>query len=532
MFRTNGAIIGNTLERRTLDGREYAVAPVVAIVEGVLNGYFVPVEEIAVCVESWNGRPIPLRHPQRNGEFVSANSPDVVEAEVIGTFYNAYVDGNALKGEFWLDVAKIEKLGGIALEALGRMERGEVVEVSTAYWCEIEAVPGFYGNAPYLGIQRGIRPDHIALLPDEIGACSVTDGCGVPRVNRGGNMGDDRLLAARAAVALAANAVKGNGMEVENDAVALNGDEQERTEVATEPVAEPVTEPVVEATAEAAVEATVEAAVEVATEVEAGVEPAAEPVAEPVANTVELAGEPVDVGSAIVELKALVEAQAAQIAVQQAQIGDLLQCKAQMTDGLAAASAASREYTDQVLSLVAEGANGLQALAERFNASDLEVSEVMGALKVLGGVEWLTEVGNVIAALNEFGGVPALVGLKERFDYLSNVLANWTYEDMYMMYEFMDFVKQSGGVKEVANALEGVQVNTRRTKATIIRSLTGNSACAFGKEELEGMPLDVLEKLERSLVSHSYSGRGGERSGGGKENDGWEPYQAPASWKQ
>jgi len=510
VYWRNQAFSTNKLERRTLDGREYAVAPAVAIVEGVLNGYFVPADEIAGFVEAWNGRPIPLRHPQRNGEYVSANSPDIVEAEVIGAFYNAYMDGTALKGEFWFDVAKIERLGGIALDTLNRMEAGEVVEVSTAYWCEIVVEPGIYNATPYLGVQRGIRPDHIALLPDEIGACSVSAGCGVPRLNAA----SERLLAMRTAVALANNAVKGEKMEIEEEVNSTSP--AEPLEEVTANGGEEVTE---------APDAPAETSI-ILDDTLASVVIPAPPVEVPGVVT------QADVLLVLVEMRDQISEQAARIEAQAAQIDDLLQCKAQMAEGLEVNASAVRKYTDQFAVMVTDVASGLQALAERYNASDLEVSEVMGALKVLGGVEWLTSVGATVTALNEFGGVSAISSLQERFNNLSAVLTNWTYDDMYMMYEFMDFVKQSGGVQEVANVLTGVQVNTRRTKATIIRSLTGNKACAFGKDELEAMTLDMLEKLERSLAPNSYAGRGGERSNGASEGDGWEPYTPPARWNR
>src|SRR5690606_13771547 len=32
---------------------------------------------------------------------------------------------------------------------------------------------------PYHSVARDYKPDHIAILPDRIGACSIADGCGV-----------------------------------------------------------------------------------------------------------------------------------------------------------------------------------------------------------------------------------------------------------------------------------------------------------------------------------------------------------------
>lgn len=168
--------------RRAHEGREYLVVPVIAIREGVLNGEFVPAEEIGVYVEAWNGIPAPLGHPQVDGTYVSANTPDLV-AQAPGRFWNASFRDNALHGEIWLDVARCEELGGDALVALQRFDAGERVELSTAYWRDEEPGQGSYGGKPYGSTGRNLRPDHLAILLHERGACSWEDGCGGPRVN-------------------------------------------------------------------------------------------------------------------------------------------------------------------------------------------------------------------------------------------------------------------------------------------------------------------------------------------------------------
>lgn len=178
-------MIANRVERRTLDGRPHLVAPIVALVAGVVNGELVPVEELSAFAAAWNGRPAPLRHPQdASGQYISANSPEVIESSVIGTVFGMHVEAGRLLGEMWLDVEKCERLGGDALRALRRLEAGEVIEVSTGYFCDFEPNEGVFNGRAYAGVQRNLRPDHVALLPDEVGACSIADGCGVGRFNQ------------------------------------------------------------------------------------------------------------------------------------------------------------------------------------------------------------------------------------------------------------------------------------------------------------------------------------------------------------
>lgn len=176
--RTDSALV----RRATHAGREYLIAPVVAIRAGVLNGELALAEEIGKFPEAWNGIPVPLGHPQQDGHYVSANTPDIV-ATCPGRFWNAEFVGDRLRGEIWLDVELSKHLGGDALAALKRIEQGKPVDVSTGYFRELEEMPGVLNGVEYAGVQRNMRPDHLALLLHELGACSWKDGCGVPRVN-------------------------------------------------------------------------------------------------------------------------------------------------------------------------------------------------------------------------------------------------------------------------------------------------------------------------------------------------------------
>ncbi len=171
------------ISERQHEGRTYLVAPVVAIIEGVLNGRLVPGDEIGRHVESWNGIPLPLNHPQANGLPVSAQSPEIIENLCVGYFWNAHYDNGVLRGEMWIDVEKCRKLGGDGLVLLENLNEGKIIEVSTAYFCDSEPSAGTYKNKPYQGISRNLRPDHLAILLHEEGACNVEQGCGVPRTN-------------------------------------------------------------------------------------------------------------------------------------------------------------------------------------------------------------------------------------------------------------------------------------------------------------------------------------------------------------
>lgn len=173
-LRTHTVEVGE-VRRTTWDGRDHLVVPVVMIVEGVLNGELVTQEAMSDLPSQWDGRPVVINHPQERGVHVSANTPAQLE-QAIGTVFNAHVDGNKLKAEMWIEVEK-------AADIVEAFEGGHVMEVSTGYFAGTIPTPGTFNGNSYDGIQTDIRPDHLAILPHDIGACSVADGCGAPRTN-------------------------------------------------------------------------------------------------------------------------------------------------------------------------------------------------------------------------------------------------------------------------------------------------------------------------------------------------------------
>lgn len=169
--------------RKKHNGKDYLLAPVVAVQEQVLNGEFAPADEISAYIDAWNGIPLMLGHPIIQGEPASANDPDLIAKMGMGRFYNADFEEGKLHGEAWFDIAKVEAMGGSALETLKRIENGVPTDVSTAYYRDFEELPGTFGDMSYEVVQRNLRPDHLAVLVGEEGACSWSDGCGIPRAN-------------------------------------------------------------------------------------------------------------------------------------------------------------------------------------------------------------------------------------------------------------------------------------------------------------------------------------------------------------
>lgn len=174
----------------TKDGSAILVVPGVVVVEKVLNFAFLPAEEIEKFFSAWNDRPLVIEHPRQN--LGSAGSPEQLK---IGRFYNAEYDASkkALRGEFWFEVDQLRKTDeGKQIEH--NIRSGQMMEVSSAYFSDLEDVKGTWNDEDYFAIYRNLRPDHIAILMSDKGACSNADGCGVPRTNK------KKVLSARGAV--------------------------------------------------------------------------------------------------------------------------------------------------------------------------------------------------------------------------------------------------------------------------------------------------------------------------------------------
>jgi len=169
---------------------EHLVIPVVALVEGVLHSANSEQPELALASEfgkapaGWNGRPVTINHPEIRGEKVSANSPEVLETEQIGQLFNTKLSDKKLKTEAWINVERANAFGGEIEATVGRLLDGDVVEVSTGLFSDIESEEGTHEGEQFFGVWRNVIPDHLAILTEgNIGACSLADGCGANRAN-------------------------------------------------------------------------------------------------------------------------------------------------------------------------------------------------------------------------------------------------------------------------------------------------------------------------------------------------------------
>lgn len=180
----------DVIREETFEGRTHLVVPLIALVEGVLNSAnadqpeLAPASEFGKFPSGWDGRPVTMNHPKVSDQFVSANSPAVLNDWAIGQLFNTRLVDKKLKTEAWIDIVKAGNLNEDSQELLVRLESNEAIEVSTGLFVEVIQVHGVHEGEEFNGIWSNTVPDHLAMLPaGTIGACSIEDGCGAPRLN-------------------------------------------------------------------------------------------------------------------------------------------------------------------------------------------------------------------------------------------------------------------------------------------------------------------------------------------------------------
>lgn len=168
----------NKAEIKHINDDEYLVVPATIIKEGILNNIFYPFEQISNFFQNWNGVPVCVNHPTKDGNPVSANTIESDSTVNVGRLYNVTPgDDKTLKGDIWVNVKKAIGLGFD--NVVDTLKKGVSMDVSTGLFSNILSETGTYNDTKYEKKIFDIRPDHLALLPNKKGACSIEDGCGV-----------------------------------------------------------------------------------------------------------------------------------------------------------------------------------------------------------------------------------------------------------------------------------------------------------------------------------------------------------------
>lgn len=173
-----------SVRKETMEGIEYTVVPMAMLTEGVHAGSDGPLlytaNELSKTPAIWNARPIVVYHPMFNGAAISAGDPVVFDKQKVGFVMNTVWDGK-LRAEAWIDHVKADKVDPRVME---RINKNEPMEVSTGVFTDKSGTKGTWNEESenpeeYIAEAVNFRPDHLALLPDKVGACSMADGAGL-----------------------------------------------------------------------------------------------------------------------------------------------------------------------------------------------------------------------------------------------------------------------------------------------------------------------------------------------------------------
>lgn len=194
--------LSENLASRYIDkvGREYLDVPAIIIGQQVLHGAggyefgaeLVTEKALVQSANQWNNIPVVIYHTSE-----SARTIDNLENEKVGFIYNAEVIGYdedpsniRLKCMLRLDV-KLLKLHEDGDMIINTFDNGNIMEMSTGYFViDWQWQEGSFRGRDYVAMQNELIPDHLALLPNAVGAYSIDDGGGANRENEGESMKD------------------------------------------------------------------------------------------------------------------------------------------------------------------------------------------------------------------------------------------------------------------------------------------------------------------------------------------------------
>ena len=175
-----------SIRRETYNGRDHLVLPSYTLPANVvMNGGLYSASEIDAHYKGLEGTLAPLGHPQVNGQFVSAFSPEGINAGHIGAWNrNVKKSGNRIYLEKWLDVSKAEESEGgrELLERVAAIERGDdVPPIHTSIAAFLDQLePNEEQRATGAEWVAKIHSmDHDAILLHEVGAATPEQGVGM-----------------------------------------------------------------------------------------------------------------------------------------------------------------------------------------------------------------------------------------------------------------------------------------------------------------------------------------------------------------
>ena len=174
------------IRKVTHNSREHWVLPSYTLPANVImNGGLYPASEIDAHYQGLEGTLAPLGHPQVDGQFVSAFSPEGINVGHVGAFNrNVKKAGNRVYLEKWIDVEVAARTpeGQELLERVEALSRGDDVppiHTSVAVFLERLEANEEQQAAGAEWVAKITGMDHDAILLHEVGAATPEQGVGL-----------------------------------------------------------------------------------------------------------------------------------------------------------------------------------------------------------------------------------------------------------------------------------------------------------------------------------------------------------------
>ena len=146
----------------------------------VMNRVKYPADEIAKGFRTLNNKPAPLGHPQVDGWYVSGSDPEGINRHWCGAWNDnasRVLEDNGkyrIHHDIYIDIETAKQTDN-GQRVLAAFEKGDVIHTSTGVLCKADYVD----EKDYDWIARNIELDHNAILLDNEGAATPSDGVGV-----------------------------------------------------------------------------------------------------------------------------------------------------------------------------------------------------------------------------------------------------------------------------------------------------------------------------------------------------------------
>lgn len=229
----------NEIKTITEGDKATHIVPAIIIGEAVLLGVgyeypeLVSRQMIINFAHKWNDTPVVIYHT-----WDSAKELETIEASLVGRIYKPEILMNEEDDDFeepirllvelhineaWLLKQKKGK------DTLDRILRREMIEVSSGYYLtKFLRQSGKFNDKDFGGIQEDADPDHLAILPDQIGAYSIGMGGGLNRMNQEGETQPLITNTEKGAVGMFKKRLLSNGSLSEAVVTAMDEKEAER----------------------------------------------------------------------------------------------------------------------------------------------------------------------------------------------------------------------------------------------------------------------------------------------------------------